>query len=102
MSLRLIARLFFGVAVRARVWKKLSTQLNNRMKLEESLHMLHAQMLERRSPLAELYKHMLTVTGTGLPLGTALEGQASKEEVTLITTAQSAGRLAEGLEMAAK
>ena len=102
MSLRLIARLFFGVAVRARVWKKLSTQLNNRMKLEESLHMLHAQMLERRSPLAELYKHMLTVTGAGLPLGTALEGLASQEEVTLITSAQSAGRLAEGLELAAK
>ena len=102
MNQRLIARLFFGSAVRARVWKKLSTQLNNKMRLEESLHMLHAQTAERKSPLAELYRHMLTVTADGLPLGAALEGLASREEVTLITSAQSAGRLAEGLELAAK
>lgn len=99
---RLIARLFFGAGVRARVWKKLSTQLNNKMRLEESLRMLHGQSVERRSPLAELYKKMLTVTGDGLPLGAALEGLASQEETTLITSAQSAGRLSEGLELAAK
>lgn len=102
MNLRLIARLFFGDAVRARVWKKLSTQISNKMQLEESLHMLHVQAVERKTPLAELYKHMLDVTGDGYPLGAALEGLASREEVTLITSAQSAGRLAEGLDLAAK
>lgn len=102
LLLRLKARLAFRPAVRARVWKKLATQISNNMRLDESLRLLQRYAKENRSALGDVYTHILAVLGNGRTLDEALDGLASQEEIMLISSAQSSGRLAEGLNLAVR
>ena len=101
-TVRLLALLFFGARERIRVWKKLQTQLRNRMRLEESLRQLQRHARESKSPLEDIYGHVLATLGEGRTLDVALEGLATPEEVMLISSAQASGRLAEGLGLAVR
>ncbi|MDM8217332.1 type II secretion system F family protein, partial [Desulfovibrio piger] len=101
-ALRLQARFFFGPAVRMRAWKKLQAQMRNGMRLEESLCQLQRHARESRSPLADIYGHILTILGHGRTLDTALEGLATREEIMLIGSGISTGKLPEGLGLAIK
>ena len=84
LTVRILAVMFFGVQERIRVWKKLHTQLRNNMRLEESLRQLQRHAKESRSPLEDIFSHILTTLGHGRPLDAALEGIASQEEIMLI------------------
>ena len=101
-ALRLQARFFFGPAVRTRTWKKLQAQMRNGMRLEESLRQLRQHAREAKSPLAHIYSHILAVLGDGRTLDVALEGLATREEIMLIGSGISTGKLPEGLGLAIK
>lgn len=101
-TVKILALIWFGSAVRMRTWNKLATQIKNRMSLEDALRRLHQQARERKSPLEEIYAHILTVMAQGRTLGQALEGLASREEIMLIGSAQASARLVEGLSLAEK
>ena len=92
-TVRLLALLFFGARERIRVWKKLQTQLRNRMRLEESLRQLQRHARESKSPLEDIYGHVLATLGEGRTLDVALEGLATPEEVMLISSAQASGKI---------
>ena len=98
----LIARLAFSTKVRSRIWKQLAKLLQNRMHLHEALRLLKFQAEERKSPLANVYTHILHKLGRGRTLGAALDGLASREETLLISSAQDSSRLAGGLLLASK
>ena len=101
-TVKILALIWFGSSVRMRTWNKLATQIKNRMSLEDALRRLHQQAIERKSPLEEIYAHILTVMAQGRTLGQALEGLASREEIMLIGSAQEAGQLIQGLALAEK
>ena len=101
-TVKILALLWFGPTTRARLWNKLAMQIRNRMPLEDALRRLHRQAVERKSPLEEVYAHMLDTLGRGHPLGVALEGLASREEIMLISSAQASARLVEGFGLAEK
>lgn len=96
----LSCKLAFNSAVRMRTWKKMSVQMKNGISPDESLSLLRDQAAARKSPLAALYARILSVKKSGHELGTALTGFASPEEILLISSGQSAGRLPESLLMA--
>lgn len=100
LTVRILALMFFGVQERIRVWKKLHTQIRNNMRLEESLRQLLRHAKESKSPLEGIFSHILTTLGHGRPLDAALDGIASQEEIMLIASAQSGGKLAEGFALA--
>lgn len=101
-TVKILATVWFGADVRMRVWGKLATQIRNRMTLEESLQRLREQAVESRSPLADIYTHIIGTVGQGRTLGDALAGLAGQEEIMLIASAQTSARLAEGLTLAAR
>ena len=72
------------------------------MALYDSVRALRDQAAERRSPLASVFGDVLARLGGGHNLGTALTGYASPEEILLISSGQKAGRLGEGLGLAAE
>ncbi|WP_303174925.1 hypothetical protein, partial [uncultured Desulfovibrio sp.] len=73
-TVKILAAVWFGADMRMRVWSKLATQIRNRMTLEESLHRLREQAVESRSPLADIYTHIIGTVGQGRTLGDALAG----------------------------
>lgn len=101
-TVNIIARLYFGEAVRFGVWKRLGAQIRNRIGLEESLRIMQSHAQESRSPLEQVYGHILTRLRRGQTFGDALEGLASHQEILLISSAQASGKLADGLLLAAK
>lgn len=101
-AIRLLGRLYFGPTVRVRTWKKLQTQMRNGMRLEESLRQLQLHAKTARSPLAEIYGHILSVLGHGRTLDVALDGLATREEIMLIGSGLATGKLPEGLGLAMK
>ena len=101
-SLKMVAFLCFGPAVRMRLWNKLAMQIRNRTSLEDGLRRLYQQAVDRKSPLAKIYNYILDTLGRGHTLGVALEGLASREEVMLIASAQASAKLAEGFGLAEK
>ena len=101
-AIRLLGRLYFGPNVRVRTWKKLQTQMRNGMRLEESLRQLQLHAKTAHSPLAEIYGHILSVLGHGRTLDVALDGLATREEIMLIGSGLSTGKLPEGLGLAMK
>lgn len=98
----IIAAVWFGPDVRMRVWKKLATQISNRMSLEDALMRLLEHARENNSPLADIYSQILKTYRKGTPFGQTLKGYASQEEILLIFSAQSSARLTEGLKLAAR
>lgn len=102
LAVRILAALWFGPDVRLRVWNKLATQIRNRMSLEDALLRLRDHAVESRSPLADVYAHILKTFRSGTPFGQTLRGLASQEEIMLIASAQSSARLTEGLQLAGK
>lgn len=101
-TVKILALLWFGPSVRMRTWNKLATQIKNRMSLEDALRRLHQQAKERKSPLEEVYGHILFIVAHGQTLGQALEGLASREEIMLIGSAQESGQLIQGFGLAEK
>lgn len=98
----LLSRLAFDGATRGRTWKKLAAQAGHGMALYDSVRTLGDQAAERRSPLVAVFGDVLTRLGGGHNLGTALTGYASPEEILLISSGQKAGRLGDGLLLAAE
>ncbi len=101
-TVKILARLCFGEAVRLGVWRRLGTQIRNRIGLEECLRIMQSHARESHSPLEQIYGHILTRLRRGQTLGDALQGLASHQEILLISSAQSSGKLADGLLLAAK
>ncbi|MBR3665379.1 MAG: type II secretion system F family protein [Lachnospiraceae bacterium] len=101
-TVRILCLMFFGAAERQRVWNKLSVQIDNRMSLDDSLVQLYRHAKETKSPLEEIYDHILKTIARGHTLGEALKNAATMDEITLINSAQTSGKLAEGLKFAAK
>ncbi len=101
-TVRILCLMFFGAAERMRVWNKLAVQIENRMSLDDSLMQLYRHAKETKSPHKEIFEHILKTIAHGHTLGEALKKAATPDEITLIDSAQTSGRLAEGLRFASK
>lgn len=102
LPLKITAKIWFGTGTRMRVWKKLASQMQNRMRLEEALQQQLKHAVENRSPLAAVYGHICAAVRKPRTLDEAVAGLASPEEVMLIASAQSKGRLIEGLKLVSR
>lgn len=98
----ILARLSFDAATRIRTWKKLAMQAQYGLPLKDSLRNLRDQTRRRNPALANVFGQMLEHMGSGHHLDTALTGYASSEEIMLIASGQKAGKLPDGLRMAAE
>jgi len=98
---RILCQLSFDPKTRIRTWRKLSTQTHYGLTVKDSVRTLHEQAKARNPFLAEVFEHVLVRLGSAHPLGIAITGFASSEEIMLITSGQKAGRLSESLSMAA-
>lgn len=97
-----IARLSFNAPMRVRTWKKLAMQARYGQPLKDSLRSLRDQAQRRNPTLAGIFGRILEHISNGHNLGTALTGFASPEEIMLIASGQKAGKLQDGLLMAAE
>lgn len=98
----ILARLSFDASIRIRTWKKLAMQAQYGLPLKDSLRNLRDQTQRRNPALARIFGQVLDHMGSGHHLDTALTGYASPEEIMLIASGQKAGKLPEGLRMAAE
>lgn len=98
----ILARLSFDASMRIRTWKKLAMQAQYGLPLKDSLRNLRDQTQRRNPALARIFGQVLDHMGSGHHLDTALTGYASPEEIMLIASGQKAGKLPEGLRMAAE
>lgn len=98
----IFARLSFDGATRVRTWKKLAMQAQYGLPLKDSLSTLRDQARRRNPTLAKVFEQVLDHMGSGHHLDTALTGYASPEEIMLIASGQKAGKLPNGLRMAAE
>ena len=98
----ILARLSFDAATRIRTWKKLAMQAQYGLPLKDSLRNLRDQTQRRNPTLARVFDQVLEHMSSGHYLDTALTGYASPEEIMLIASGQKAGKLPEGLRMAAE
>lgn len=96
----ILARLSFDSGTRIRTWKKLAIQAHYSLPLKDSLRNLRDQQC--RKSLASVFQHVLDHMGSGHNLDTALTGYASSDEIMLISAGHKAGKLPEGLRMAAE
>lgn len=96
------AKFAFDSKTRVRTWKKLATQSHHAISLKESMKTLHDQAQTFNPRLAAVFSQISSHLGSGHSLGTAITGYATSEEIMLISSAQKAGRLSEGLAMAAE
>lgn len=98
----ILARLSFNAATRIRTWKKLAMQAQYGLPLKDSLRNMQEQTHRRNPTLARVFGQVLDHMGSGHNLDTALTGYASPEEIMLIASGQKAGKLPDGLRMAAE
>ena len=96
------AKFAFDAKTRIRTWKKLATQTHYSLSLKESIKALQNQSANISPILAGVFAQISAHLGCGHSLGTAITGYATSEEIMLISAAQKAGRLSEGLAMAAE
>lgn len=99
---KILARLSFDASTRIRTWKKLAMQAHYGLPLKDSLGKLRDQTQRRNPALAGIFGRVLEHMGSGHHLDTALTGFASPEEIMLIASGQKAGKLPDGLRMAAE
>lgn len=97
----MLSRLAFDSGTRIRTWKKLATQAHYGLPLKDSLRNLRDQT-RRNPPLYTVFDQILSHMGSGHHLDTALTGYATPEEIMLIASGQKAGKLPEGLRLAAE
>lgn len=98
----IFGRLAFDAPTRIRTWKKLAMQAHYGLPLKDSLRALRDQAQRRNLALTRVFDTMLEYMGSGHHLDTALTGYASPEEIMLIASGQKAGKLPDGLRMAAE
>ncbi|MDQ7830649.1 MAG: type II secretion system F family protein [Desulfovibrionaceae bacterium] len=101
LSSSILPRLSFSATVRLRTWKKLSAQVRHGLNLSQSLKQMQARAAAQRSPTAVVFAQVSDYLGRGHNLGASLTGFATPEEIMLISSGQRAGRLPEGLDLAA-
>lgn len=97
----LLARLAFDGRKRERTWRKLAVQIRHGMSLNQCLRQMEHRAVQNRSPVSLVFRRVLESYDRGHNLGVSLTGYASAEEVMLISGGQHAGKLSDGLDLAA-
>lgn len=93
----------FNNKIRKKVWKRLSTQIARNISLNSSLQMLRDQYLKKNNTsLASMFSDVFENYNNAQNLGTSFRNYIPYDELTLISSAESSGKMAEGFGLASK
>lgn len=93
----------FNTKIRKKVWKRLSTQIARNISLNSSLEMLRDQYLKKNNTsLANMFSDVFENYNNAQNLATSFRNYIPYDELTLIASAESSGKMAEGFELASK